>query len=67
MDLFGNYVLARADTQRIESNWNAIKSAILTHTGGVMVSLHRRLVEYAWRMEHRENPFSYVYVICEVK
>lgn len=46
------------NTQRIESNWCAIKSAILTHTGGVTESLHCRLVEYAWRMEHRDNPFS---------
>jgi hypothetical protein len=46
------------NTQRIESNWRAIKSAILTHTGGVMGSLHRRLVEYAWRTEHRQNPFT---------
>ena len=46
-----------ANTQRIESNWRAIKSAILTHTGGQMESLHRRLVEYAWRVEHRGMEF----------
>jgi len=46
------------NTQRIESNWNAVKSAILSHTGGVMESLHRRLVEYAWRVEHRGREFS---------
>jgi hypothetical protein len=45
------------NTQRIESNWSAIKAAILTHTGGAMHSLHRRLVEYAWRMEHRQDAF----------
>ena len=46
------------NTQRIESNWRAIKSAILDHTGGVMESLHGRLVEYAWRMQHRRDPFN---------
>jgi ISXO2-like transposase domain len=47
-----------ANTQRIESNWREIKEAILSHTGGVMESLHRRLVEFAWRKEHSANPFS---------
>ena len=42
------------NTQRIESNWSAIKSVILTHTGGVMESRYRRLVEYARRVEHPE-------------
>jgi hypothetical protein len=46
------------NTQRIESNWNAIKSKILSHTGGQTTSLHARLVEYAWRMEHRGHEFS---------
>jgi hypothetical protein len=46
------------NTQRIESNWHATKSAILSHTGGVTTSLHGRLTEYAWRVEHKGHEFS---------
>ena len=30
---------------------------VIKHTGGQMESLHRRLVEYAWRVEHRGMEF----------
>ncbi len=43
---------------RVKHTNECHKSAILSHTGGVTDALHARLVEYAWRMEHRGHEFS---------
>ncbi len=48
----------RPGTEIWTDEWNAVKSAILSHTVGVTAALHVRLVEYAWRMEHRGHEFS---------